>query len=201
VTWHGQAYVPRTSSRPAGSGICLSGRRPPGGRRRHPQRANDLLRRVPARAWQWVSRQWMSPARVPKATACTTGRSSVWTQRLAPARPALAAGPAQPQEPRAGLYRCFMPRPVPLAMLVKSPGAARPSRNASRRQGPCGLDQHHVRHWRSWYHWTTLAMVAHAFLAVAALSNATAVPPVWPDRLDLQRGPTPVSNHTRSAGR
>jgi SRSO17 transposase len=30
-----------------------------------------------------------------------------------------------------------------------------------------GLDQHQVRRWTSWHSWTTLAMLAHAFLAVA----------------------------------
>ena len=30
-----------------------------------------------------------------------------------------------------------------------------------------GLDQHQVRRWRSWHRWTTLAMLAHAFLAMA----------------------------------
>jgi hypothetical protein len=33
------------------------------------------------------------------------------------------------------------------------------------------LDQHQVRRWRSWYRWATLAMVAHAFLVVAALTE------------------------------
>jgi SRSO17 transposase len=41
------------------------------------------------------------------------------------------------------------------------------------RQYTCGLDQHQVRRWRSWYRWTTLAMVAHAFLVVAALTEQT----------------------------
>jgi SRSO17 transposase len=33
-------------------------------------------------------------------------------------------------------------------------------------KGLVGLDQHQVRRWRSWYRWVTLAMLAHAFLAV-----------------------------------
>jgi len=40
-------------------------------------------------------------------------------------------------------------------------------------KGLVGLDQHQVRRWRSWYRWTTLAMVAHAFLVVAALAEHT----------------------------
>jgi DDE superfamily endonuclease len=48
-------------------------------------------------------------------------------------------------------------------------------------KGLCGLDQHQVRRWRSWYRWTTLAMLAHAFLVVAALTERTRHPP--PSRL------------------
>jgi hypothetical protein len=31
-----------------------------------------------------------------------------------------------------------------------------------------GLDQHQVRRWTSWHRWTTLAMLAHAFVAATA---------------------------------
>jgi hypothetical protein len=44
-------------------------------------------------------------------------------------------------------------------------------------KGLCGLDQHQVRRWRSWYRWTTLAILAHAFLVVAALTERTQRPP------------------------
>jgi hypothetical protein len=40
-----------------------------------------------------------------------------------------------------------------------------------------GLDQHQVRRWRSRYRWTTLAMLAHAVLVVAALTEQTRHPP------------------------
>jgi hypothetical protein len=41
-----------------------------------------------------------------------------------------------------------------------------------------GLDQHQVRKWKSWHRWTTLAMLAHAFLAVAtAIERAHAPAP------------------------
>ena len=43
-------------------------------------------------------------------------------------------------------------------------------------KGLCGLDQHQVRRWRSWYRWATLAMLAHAFLIVAALAERTRHP-------------------------
>ena len=38
-------------------------------------------------------------------------------------------------------------------------------------KGLVGLDQHQVRRWRSWYRWTTLSMLAHAFLVVTALAD------------------------------
>jgi hypothetical protein len=40
-------------------------------------------------------------------------------------------------------------------------------------KGLCGLDKHQVRRWHSWYRWVTLAMLAHAFLVVAALAERT----------------------------
>jgi hypothetical protein len=44
-------------------------------------------------------------------------------------------------------------------------------------KGLVGLDQHQVRRWRSWYRWVTLAMLAHAFLVVAAVTERTRHPP------------------------
>jgi hypothetical protein len=43
-------------------------------------------------------------------------------------------------------------------------------------KGLVGLDQHQVRRWRSWYRWTILAMLAHAFLVVAAGTEPTRHP-------------------------
>jgi SRSO17 transposase len=34
-------------------------------------------------------------------------------------------------------------------------------------KGDVGLDQYEVRHWQSWYRHVTLALLAHAFLAVS----------------------------------
>ena len=44
-------------------------------------------------------------------------------------------------------------------------------------KGLCGLDQHQVRRWRSWYRWVTLAMLAYAFLVVAAATQRARHPP------------------------
>jgi hypothetical protein len=43
-------------------------------------------------------------------------------------------------------------------------------------KGLCGLDQHQVRRWRSWYRWATLAMLAHAFVVVVAVAERTRHP-------------------------
>jgi hypothetical protein len=40
-------------------------------------------------------------------------------------------------------------------------------------KGLAGLDEHQVRRWDSWYRWTTLAMLALAFLSTAAATEHT----------------------------
>jgi SRSO17 transposase len=66
-------------------------------------------------------------------------------------------------------YRCYSPRHVPLAALVKAAGsrwAIEESIQASK--GLAGLDEHQVRTWASWHRWVTLALLAAAFLTIAA---------------------------------
>jgi hypothetical protein len=43
-------------------------------------------------------------------------------------------------------------------------------------KGLAGLDEHQVRRWASWYRWTTLAMLATAFLTIADASEHTHSP-------------------------
>jgi len=75
-------------------------------------------------------------------------------------------------------YRCFTPRPVPLAILVHVAGTRwTVEERFQTGKGLCGLDQHQVRRWRSWYRWVTLAMLAHAFLIVVALTEHARHPP------------------------
>ena len=71
-------------------------------------------------------------------------------------------------------YHCWTPRPVSLATLVRVAGR-RWTIEERFQTGKVlvGLDQHQVRRWRSWYRWTTLAMLAHAFLVVAAVTERT----------------------------
>jgi SRSO17 transposase len=135
------------------------------------QRADALVGKVPARAWQQVS--------------CGRGaKGHRWYDwafvRLDDGEPAGGGQAGQRwlllrHHQRTGelaFYRCWMPRPVPLAVLV---GVAGRRWTVEERfqtgKGLCGLDQHQVRRWRSWYRWATLAMLAHAFLVVTASTD------------------------------
>jgi SRSO17 transposase len=69
-------------------------------------------------------------------------------------------------------YRCFAPRPVTLATLVRVAGTrwmVEECFQASK--GETGLDQHQVRRWTSWYRYTTLVMLAHAILTAIAANT------------------------------
>ncbi|MFF4484810.1 IS701 family transposase [Streptomyces sp. NPDC001520] len=64
-------------------------------------------------------------------------------------------------------YRCWSPAPVPLATLVRVAGSRwRVEETFQAGKGLAGLDEHQVRRFTSWSRWVTLAMLAHAFLAV-----------------------------------
>ena len=75
-------------------------------------------------------------------------------------------------------YRCYAPRHVPLATLVKVAGLRWPvEENFQASKGLAGLDEHQVRTWTSWHRWVTLAMLALAFLSIAAATEHTSRPP------------------------
>lgn len=64
-------------------------------------------------------------------------------------------------------YRCYSAQPVPLSTLVKTAGSRwRVEETFQTEKGLAGLDEHQVRRYPSWSRWVTLAMLAHAFLAV-----------------------------------
>jgi hypothetical protein len=68
----------------------------------------------------------------------------------------------------------------------KSPGTAgRWKDNFQAGKGLAGLDEHQVRRWTSWYRWATLAMLAAAFLTVAAAEHACT--PAPPGQIPLTR--------------
>lgn len=64
-------------------------------------------------------------------------------------------------------YRCWSPAPAPLATLVRVAGSRwRVEETFQAGKGLAGLDEHQLRRFTSWSRWVTLAMLAHAFLAV-----------------------------------
>ena len=77
-------------------------------------------------------------------------------------------------------HRAWTPGPTTMPTLVRVAGQRwRVEENFQTAKGLTGLDQHQVRRWTSWHRWTTLAMLAHAFLAVAT-------------SIERQHAPTPA---------
>jgi SRSO17 transposase len=69
-------------------------------------------------------------------------------------------------------YRCYAPHLVALSSLVRVAGCRWTiEENFQASKGRLGLDQHQVRRWTSWYRWTTLAVLAHAYLAVLTATS------------------------------
>src|SRR5215218_5010608 len=77
-----------------------------------------------------------------------------------PPGPLVAAGPPQPAKWRTRLLPLLL---APLGAAVRT--------GARGRAALAGLDEHQVRRWTSWHRWVTLAMLAHAFLAVTAAAE------------------------------
>ncbi|MFG2911263.1 IS701 family transposase [Kitasatospora sp. NPDC048286] len=74
-------------------------------------------------------------------------------------------------------YRCYSPRPVPLTTLIRVAGRRwTVEETFQAAKGLAGLDEHQVRCWTSWHRWTTLAILAHAFLAVTAATERAGRP-------------------------
>jgi SRSO17 transposase len=140
-------------------------------------RADALLRRVPARAWQWVS----------AGRGAKGHRYYDWAFIQLDHGDPLPGGQAgqrwllvrrNRKTGQLAFYHCWTPRSVALATLVRVAGRRWTiEERFQTAEGLCGLDQYQVRRWRSWYRWTTLAMLARAFLVVAALTERTRHPP------------------------
>ena len=69
-------------------------------------------------------------------------------------------------------YRCYSPGPVTLHDYVRVAGWRwKIEESFQTGKGLAGLDEHQVRTWTSWHRWVTLAMLAHAFLAVTTAAQ------------------------------
>ncbi len=133
--------------------------------------AGTLARRLPRMAWQRYS-----------AGAGAKGhRYYDWAWvAIDPARPGdrhlLIRRNRRTRE--LAFYRCYNPRHVPLPTLVKIAGIRwTTEENFQASKGLTGLDEHQVRRWDFWYRWTTLAMLATAFLTIATATEHAHHPP------------------------
>jgi SRSO17 transposase len=69
-------------------------------------------------------------------------------------------------------YRCYSPRPVTLGQYVRVAGWRWKVEEAFQTgKELTGLDEHQVRRWTSWHRWTTLTMLAHAFLVIVTAAQ------------------------------
>ncbi|MGW3829387.1 IS701 family transposase [Streptomyces sp. NPDC005071] len=130
--------------------------------------ADVLAKKVPKRAWQRLSAgagakghrfyEW--------AVVDLTGPGS--SQLLIRRNPSTG---------ELAFYRCYSPMPVPLTTLVRVAGSRwRVEEFFQSGKGLAGLDEHQVRRYTSWSRWVTLAMLAHAFLAVVRADEHTRQP-------------------------
>jgi SRSO17 transposase len=142
-----------------------------------PTTAARLAGSVPAHCWLRISagwgtkgRRWYAWGRLPLDDA---GLPAGWGRWLL-VRRSLCTG-------ELAYYVCAGPAGLPLVALVRVAGARwRVEEAFQAGKGLCGLDQHQVRRWRCWYRWVTLAMLAYAFLVVAAVTERARHPaPPW----------------------
>jgi SRSO17 transposase len=130
--------------------------------------AARLAERVPPHCWLRLSaghgakgRRWYAWSRLPLDSA---GAPNGW-QRWLLVRRSLTTG-------ELAYYVGAAPAGLPLIDLVRVAGTHwRVEEAFQASKGLCGLDQHQVRRWHSWYRWVTLAMLAYAFLVVAATTE------------------------------
>ena len=174
--------VSRDHRVPAGAGRAL--------------RADQLAARLPEQAWQRLSAgKGAKGQRYYDWAWITISNSSPGCRWLLIRR--------NPHTGELAFYRCYAPQPVPLAALVKAAGLRWTiEENFQAGKGLTGLDDHQVRSWTSWHRWVTLAMLASAFLAIAAAAERTRNPgPGRADPADPQRDRPPVHRPDHQARR
>jgi len=133
--------------------------------------ARELAARLPGRAWQRYS-----AGQGAKGHRCYDW---AWLA-IDPGRPGhrhlLIRRSRRTRE--LAFYRCYSPRGVSLPALAGIAGTRwTTEENFQAGKGLAGLDEHQVRRWDSWYRWTTLAMLALAFLSTAAATEHTSPAP------------------------
>jgi SRSO17 transposase len=133
-----------------------------------PTAAAWLAEQLPPECWLRISagqgakgRRWYAWSRV---ALDSTGTPTGWARWLL-VRRSLRTG-------ELAYYVCAGPAGLPLVALVRVAGARwRVEEAFQAGKGLCGLDQHQVRRWCSWYRWVSLTMLAYAFLVVATVTE------------------------------
>lgn len=128
-----------------------------------PQHADHLAKKIPRRAWQKVSagrgakgHRFYDWAQVAITSGDVPGHQHLLIRR-------------NRSTGELAYYRCYSPRPVPLSTLVAVAGSRWTVEEMFQSSKTlAGLDEHQVRRWNSWHRWVTLALLAHAFLAVTS---------------------------------
>jgi SRSO17 transposase len=143
-----------------------------------PVRVDEFAQAVPARAWQKASAgagskgqriySWawaaIDPEHAEDETPSTSGQHHLLIRR-------------NDKTGELAYHRCYSPTRVPLMALVKVAGQRwRIEESFQAAKGLTGLDQHQVRRWTSWHRWITLAMLAHAFLAISTADERAQTP-------------------------
>jgi SRSO17 transposase len=135
-----------------------------------PRKAIELAKRLPGRAWQRLSAgpgakgpRWYDWALIEAADPAVTKDGGPHWLLI---RRSISDG-------EYAFYRAHAPTPVPLAQLVKVAGSRWKIEDGfAASKELAALDEHQVRTWTSWHRWTILALLAHAFLAVLAATQA-----------------------------
>jgi SRSO17 transposase len=140
------------------------------------RRADELVARLPKRAWQRLSagkgakgHRFYDWAWI---TIVDTGDNASEGYRWLLVRRNRRTG-------ELAYYRCYAPERVPLTALVRVAGRRWTIEESFQTsKGQTGLDEHQVRTWTSWYRWTTLVLLAHLFLAITTVTaRASPAPP------------------------
>ncbi|WP_406016642.1 IS701 family transposase [Streptomyces sp. NBC_00984] len=123
-------------------------------------RADTLVKRLPGRAWQKLSAGTGAKGHrfydwaLADITDDQPGHHQLLVRR-------------NRRTGELAFYRCYSATQVPLSALVQVAGRRWTVEETFQSgKGLAGLDEHQVRRWTSWHRWVTLAMLAHAFLAV-----------------------------------
>ncbi|WP_330436306.1 IS701 family transposase [Streptomyces sp. NBC_00825] len=123
-------------------------------------RADTLVKRLPRRAWQKLSAGTGAKGHrfydwaLADITDDQPGHHQLLVRR-------------NRRTGELAFYRCYSAAQVPLSALVQVAGRRWTVEETFQSgKGLAGLDEHQVRRWTSWHRWVTLAMLAHAFLAV-----------------------------------